>query len=127
MPHVRQAPLVDVSGVEEVEAADLVPVWRVGLRADFDDDEAAAQLVEAQLGRRDAVQVRYFATRVDGQPASYCELFSDGETGQIESVMTGVVPRSEATYAATITRSLLERRFFHGGIAPPLAPSVITR
>jgi predicted GNAT family N-acyltransferase len=90
MPHSRQAAYVDTAGVEEVTAEDLVETWRHGIRSDpnIRDEETVRQLVEAQLRRRRALNVRYFATHVDGRPASYCELFSDGRTGQIESVMT---------------------------------------
>jgi ribosomal protein S18 acetylase RimI-like enzyme len=88
MPHIRPAPRFDLSAVEEIEADELMPVWADGIRREFDDEETVRQLVEAQLLRRGAVQVRYFATRAGGRIASYCELFSDGQIGQIESVMT---------------------------------------
>jgi ribosomal protein S18 acetylase RimI-like enzyme len=88
MPHVRPAPALDLARVEEVDAGELVPVWTAGMRRDELDADTVDQLVRAQLARCDATRVRYFATRVDGRPASYCELFSDGATGQIESVMT---------------------------------------
>jgi ribosomal protein S18 acetylase RimI-like enzyme len=88
MPHVRPAPPVDTSVVEEVEADVLIPVWEKGMRRDFGDEEVVSQLVRAHLGRQAGVDVRYFATRAGEGIASYCELFSDGSTGQIESVMT---------------------------------------
>jgi len=88
MPHLRPAPALDLTRVEEVAAEELVPVWQAGMGRDDLDADTVDQLVRAQLTRREHTHVRYFATRVDGRPASYCELFSDGATGQIESVMT---------------------------------------
>lgn len=90
MAHVRAAPALDLTAVEEISADELVPAWIRGMQSDpnVGDEETVRQLVEAQLRRRRAVDVRYFATRADGLIASYCELFSDGQTGQIESVQT---------------------------------------
>ena len=90
MPHRGEAPQLDPSGVEEVGWEELEPVWVEGMRAspDIQDEEEVQQLVAAQHRRRTAVDVRYFAARVEGRIASYCELFSDEKTGQIESVMT---------------------------------------
>ena len=74
------------------------PVWRQGIRAYTPDDETVRQLVEAQLGRRKAVEVRCFAAY--GElilVAAYCELFSADGVGQVESVMApGGVPRPRA-------------------------------
>ena len=78
---------VDTSTTEEVEADDLAPVWREGIRPTVASDETVRQLVEAQHNRRQAVDVRYFAALVDGEPAAYCELFSAHGVGQVESVM----------------------------------------
>jgi ribosomal protein S18 acetylase RimI-like enzyme len=90
MAHVRAAPSIDLAAFEEVSPEELVLVWSRGMQSDpmVQDEETVRQLVEAQLRRRRAVDVRYFATRADGSIASYCELFSDGQTGQIESVQT---------------------------------------
>jgi GNAT superfamily N-acetyltransferase len=66
---------------------------RDGLRDDrYGSDDTVAESLVA-LGRRTAraVDVRYFGGVVDGVPASYCELRSDGRTAQIEDVAT--VPR----------------------------------
>jgi ribosomal protein S18 acetylase RimI-like enzyme len=88
MPHVRPTPALDLAQVEEVDAEEFVAAWQAGMRHGGLDEATVDQLVRAQLARCEATHVRYFATRVDGRPASYCELFSDGKTGQIESVMT---------------------------------------
>jgi predicted GNAT family acetyltransferase len=64
--------------------------------------------VDAQLGRRKAVDVRYFAVRTDGRVAAYCELFSRGGVGQIESVMTFREFRGRGFGKAVVARALAE-------------------
>jgi ribosomal protein S18 acetylase RimI-like enzyme len=115
MPHGGASPDVDVSVVEEVEPEELEPVWVDGMRAspELESEEEIRQLVEAQHRRRRAVGVRYFAARADDRIASYCELFSDGGTGQIESVMTLEPYRGRGLAKAVVTRALRESRIRH--------------
>jgi ribosomal protein S18 acetylase RimI-like enzyme len=113
MPHVRPAPAVDISAVREVEAQELIPAWEVGMRRDFGDENVVSQLVQAQLGRRAGVDVRYFATLADGRPFSYCELFSDGRTGQIESVMTTEEFRGRGLGKAVVAGALTASQAVH--------------
>ena len=115
MPHRRPAPPVDVSTVEEVEADELVPVWARWMRRDPEvgDEEMVRQLVEAQLRRSGGARVRYFATRVEGGIASYCELFSDGRSGQIESVMTGEEFRGRGLGKAVVAGALAASQAVH--------------
>ena len=89
MTHERPAELA-AGRADEVTFDELEPVWADGIRESPDgrDEEVVRQLVAAQHRRRLGVDVRYFAARADGEIASYCELFSDGETAQVESVMT---------------------------------------
>jgi ribosomal protein S18 acetylase RimI-like enzyme len=87
MPLVRELADIDVAATSEASAEELIPVWRQGIRSETPDDETVRQLLEAQIRRRDAVDVRYFAARVDGQLAAYCELFIGDRVGQVESVM----------------------------------------
>ena len=109
MPHSGAIPTVDTSGVEEVEPAELEPIWAEGMRASPDiQDEEVRQLIAAQHRRRLAVDVRYFAARADGEIASYCELFSDEQTGQIESVMTLEPYRGRGLAQATVSHALEE-------------------
>jgi ribosomal protein S18 acetylase RimI-like enzyme len=112
MPHRGRTPEADASFAEEVGWEELEPIWAEGMRAspEIQDEEEVRQLVAAQHRRRIAVDVRYFAARVGGQIASYCELFSDGRTGQIESVMTLERFRSRGLAKAIITHSLVESR-----------------
>jgi ribosomal protein S18 acetylase RimI-like enzyme len=55
------------------------------------DEEVVAGLLELDRRTAATTSVRRFGAFVDGEPASYCELRSDGRTGQIEDVAT--VPR----------------------------------
>ena len=114
MPHVRPAPALDLTQVEEIAADELVSVWQAGMGREDLDADTVDQLVRAQLARRDHTHVRYFATRVDGRPASYCELFSDGETGQIESVMTDPELRGRGLGKLVVAGALAASQAAHG-------------
>ena len=96
---------VDTSSVEEVHPEELEPLWIQGMRSEIQDEEEIRQLVSAQHGRRRGAQVKYFAARVDGEVASYCELFLDGGTGQIESVMTLETFRNRGLAKAVVARA----------------------
>ncbi len=98
--------------VEEVDPGELAPVWAEGIRRGpfGSDEETVRQLVAAQHLRRRAVAVRYFAARVDGRLASYCELFSDGRTAQVESVMTLEEFRGRGLASAIVARATEEAR-----------------
>jgi ribosomal protein S18 acetylase RimI-like enzyme len=112
MTHDGSTPEIDTTGVEEVGWEELEPIWAEGMRAspEIQDEDEVRQLVAAQHRRRIAVDVRYFAARIDGEIASYCELFSDGRTGQIESVMTLERFRGRGLAKAIVTRALAESR-----------------
>jgi ribosomal protein S18 acetylase RimI-like enzyme len=110
MPHRGASPRIDTSSVDEVGLEELEPIWAEGMRAspEIQNEEEVRQLVAAQHRRRVAVDVRYFAARVDGRIASYCELFSREETGQIESVMTLAAYRGRGLAKSTVRRALEE-------------------
>jgi len=103
-------PKVDTSSVEEVTGADLEPLWIQGMREspEVSTEEEIHQLVAAQHGRRKGAEVRYFAARVDGEIASYCELFLADGVGQVESVMTMEPFRNRGLAKAVVTRALEE-------------------
>ncbi len=115
MPHLGPTPTVDTSAVEEVDPQELEPIWAEGIRSspEIQDEEEVQQLVSAQHRRRLAVQVRYFAARVEGRIGSYCELFSDGRTSQIESIMTLEPFRSRGLATAVVSRALAESHAEH--------------
>jgi ribosomal protein S18 acetylase RimI-like enzyme len=100
------------ASVDEVEPGELEPVWAAGIReGEYGrDEDVVRQLVEAQHRRRRAVRVRYFAARVDGRIASYCELFSDGQTAQVESVMTLERFRGRGLGKAIVAHAVREAR-----------------
>ena len=101
---------VDTNAVEQMDARELEPAWAEGTRATIPDEETVRQLVAAQHRRRIGADVRYFGARVDGEIASYCELFSDGETAQIESVMTHERFRGRGLASAVVTAALRDAR-----------------
>jgi len=112
MPHRGAIPDIDTSSVQEVGWEELEPIWAEGMRAspEIQNEEEVRQLVAAQHRRRVAVDVRYFAAHADGRIASYCELFSDDRTGQIESVMTLVPYRGRGLAKAVVVQALAESR-----------------
>jgi GNAT superfamily N-acetyltransferase len=103
---------IDTSIVGEVTVDDLVPAWTEGWRSDPDvlGEEVTRQLVENKRRLGNVVDTRFFASRVDGQVASYCELYSDGSTAQIENVFTLERFRSRGLARATVSRALEEAR-----------------
>jgi RimJ/RimL family protein N-acetyltransferase len=110
MPSVHPGKEVDSARVAEVDSGTLAPTWAAGIRSEpwGSDEEVVRQLVEAQLLRQTAVRVRYFAALQDGRPVSYCELFSDGDTGQIESVLTLPEHRGKGYASAVVSKALAE-------------------
>ena len=56
------------------------------------------------------MDTRFFAARVDGEVASYCELYSDGQTAQIENVLTLSRFRKQGLARATVSKALEEAR-----------------
>ena len=88
-PHRRPADRnMDISFVEEVDTETLAPVWAEAMRKDFgSDDDVIRQLTEHKQVLA-ANGARFFAARIDGVLASYCDLYSDRRTAQIEAVQT---------------------------------------
>jgi GNAT superfamily N-acetyltransferase len=101
----------DTSSIEELEAPELDDVWAEGTRSGpyGVDEEVVRQLVEHKHVLA-AAGARFFAARVDGQIASYCDLYSDGSTGQIEAVMTLEAFRNRGLARAVVTKALTESR-----------------
>jgi ribosomal protein S18 acetylase RimI-like enzyme len=106
-PHRRRADReVDSSFVEEVDTETLAPVWAEAMRKDFgSDDDVIRQLTEhKQVLAADGA--RFFAARVDGVLASYCDLYSDGRTAQIEAVQTLERFRNKGLARAVVSGAL---------------------
>jgi ribosomal protein S18 acetylase RimI-like enzyme len=98
----------DTSLVEEVSFEELEPIWVDGIRSEpFGQDyEVVRQLVDNKRVVMEAIETRFFAVRLDGVPVSYCDLYSDGQTGQIEAVMTLEAYRNRGLARATVSHAL---------------------
>ena len=98
--------------MDEVSLDDLVPAWTEGWRTDpaILGAEVMRQLVVSKRGTGEVVDTTFFAARVDGEVASYCELYSDGRTAQIENVLTLDRFRKRGLARATVSKALEEAR-----------------
>jgi ribosomal protein S18 acetylase RimI-like enzyme len=116
MPHTRSDRRVRTSPVREIARAELDPVWAIGIREEpwGRDEETVRQLVLQRQVIQRATNARYFAAVADGVIASYCELYSDGETAQIEGVLTLPQFRRRGLAASVVTRALTEAEQAHG-------------
>jgi GNAT superfamily N-acetyltransferase len=78
----------DLSNVAEVDVETLLPAWTAGMSRDFaGQPDVVRQLTEHKRVLA-AMGARFFAARVGETIASYCDLYLDSGTAQIESVMT---------------------------------------
>jgi ribosomal protein S18 acetylase RimI-like enzyme len=102
----------DLARAEEVGFDELEPIWAEGIRSEpfGQDEEVVRQLIENKRVVMSAIETRFFAARVDGAIASYCDLYSDGRTGQIEAVLTLERFRSQGLARATVLRALAASR-----------------
>lgn len=95
--------------IEEVSADELADAWAAGIRTEpwGQDEEVVRQLVEHKYVYADA-GARFFAARSEGRVSSYCELYADGRTGQIEAVMTLPDFRNRGLARAVVSKALAE-------------------
>jgi len=102
----------DTSLVEEVSFEELEPIWVDGIRSEpfGQDSEVVRQLVDNKRVVMETIETRFFAARVDGALVSYCDLYSDGQTGQIEAVMTLEPYRNRGLGRATVSHALAASR-----------------
>ena len=112
MGHVRDPDRrVDTAAVQEVPFEALAePHVRVTLAEPHGTLELAESLLAAKRRVLAAVPTRFFATYVEGEVASYCELRSDGHTAQIEDVNTLAPFRGRGLGRAVVQRALDEGR-----------------
>ena len=110
MPYAAAGRVPDTSAVEEVRREELDPVWMAGKRASRHgrDEETVRQIVGQRRVIGEAGRARYFARFANGDVASYCELYSDGATGQIEGVLTLDAWRGRGFASAVVARALAE-------------------
>ena len=102
----------DLSLAEEVSIRELEAVWAEDTRRGpyGTDEETVRQLVVNKRIVAASRETAFFAARVDGAIASYCELYSDGGTGQIEAVMTSEQFRNRGLARATVSCALAASR-----------------
>jgi GNAT superfamily N-acetyltransferase len=98
--------------VVEVSHAELEPSLLRWIR---EEDEPGSEEVERQLlsmgaPLREIVDVRVLAHRQADVPVSWCELYSDGNTGQIEDVGTLREHRGRGYASAVVSTAALESR-----------------
>lgn len=112
MGHMREPDrAVDTAAVQEVPFDALVePHISVTLSEPHGTLELAESLLTAKRRVTAAVPTRFFATFVEGEVASYCELRSDGRTAQIEDVNTVAQYRGRGLGRAVVQRALDEAR-----------------
>jgi GNAT superfamily N-acetyltransferase len=111
MPHRRRPDRdTDASLVEELDAGALEDTWAEGMRRDFaEKEDVVRQLVQhKRLLAEDGA--RFFAARANGTIASYCDLYSDGRTAQIEAVVTLEPFRNRGLARAVVTAALAAAR-----------------
>jgi ribosomal protein S18 acetylase RimI-like enzyme len=99
--------------VEEVGHDDLRPVWEEGIASEAfarNDPDLVRQLVEHKRVIAEAIPTRYFAARVDGAIAGYCELYERDGLAQPEAVMTLERYRNRGVARAVVLRSIEDAR-----------------
>jgi ribosomal protein S18 acetylase RimI-like enzyme len=98
------------SPVQEVDLAALRQAREEAIRSypEVEDEQTVAQLLEADevVGR--ATDARYFAYLADGAVVSFCHVYSDGATAQIEDVGTLPAFRNRGYSRAVLSKALAE-------------------
>jgi GNAT superfamily N-acetyltransferase len=102
----------DLGIVEEVGEEELRPARLAAAQKESwsKDPETIRQLLLGKQLKAEATSIRSFAASVDGAPASYCELYADGRTAQIEDVATLADHRGRGLATAVVLRALAEAR-----------------
>jgi RimJ/RimL family protein N-acetyltransferase len=102
---------VDTRVIREVSLDELEDAHnQVTLAEPYGDLELAAQLFEAKRRVAAAVPTRFFAAFAGSDLAAYCELRSDGTTGQIEDVNTLGAHRGRGLGRAVVAKAMEEAR-----------------
>jgi GNAT superfamily N-acetyltransferase len=106
-PGSRSAPAADV---EEVDAGELRPLREAIVRAEpwADSEEVVHQVLESGALTARAANARHFVVRVEGEPASGADLYSDGRTAQVEDVATFPAHRGRGLASAVVLRAVAE-------------------
>jgi GNAT superfamily N-acetyltransferase len=102
----------DIASVEEVTFDELRPlVEKMYRREPWATDEETVQALVGYKGKLErTIGARFFMSRVDGEPASCCELYVDGDDAQVESVDTLEEFRNRGLGSATVLRAVAESK-----------------
>jgi hypothetical protein len=104
------------SPVQEVDGRELRTASAAVGRADpgtTGGEETIEQLGRAAEAVAGAIAERCFAAVVDGRIVSYCRLYSDGATGQIEEIGTVPELRGRGYSRAVVTRAIADSASAH--------------
>jgi len=97
----------------EVDIETFLEARELSIRADRElvqEEDLVVQLRDSYKVWARACVARPFAAFVDGEPVSTCELYSDGATAQIESVLTLEEHRNRGLGVAVVLLALHEAR-----------------
>jgi len=95
--------------VEELDWPAFRPALEAATRREHGhEEETIRQLVDRTVVTAAAVRLRHFGARVDGQVVSFCDLYSDGRTAQIESVTTFEEHQGRGLGSAVVLRAAEE-------------------
>lgn len=102
----------DLSLVEEVRGATIRPLRERIARAEpwADGEEMVRQVLDAGRLVELASHVRHFAVRVDGEPVSAADVYSDGRTAQVEDVVTDPAFRGRGYASAVVLHAVREAK-----------------
>ena len=100
---------MDTSIVTEVTADVIRPARERQIRSyPWGTPEVAQQLLDAKA--HIPVETRFFAVLVNGEVASYSDLYLDGEVAQVEDVATMPAHRERGYASAVVLRAVAEAR-----------------
>jgi GNAT superfamily N-acetyltransferase len=101
---------IDTDCVREVTEGGWKPLRRQMLEHENMDPQVVEQMEAAVEGLNRSVGLRSFGAESDGVVASCCDLFSDGDTAQIEAVATLHSFRNRGLARAVVWRTVREAR-----------------
>jgi ribosomal protein S18 acetylase RimI-like enzyme len=113
MGHHREPDRAATARVDEVDLETLEPAWAVGIAAEpfaRDDPDLVRQLVAHKRVIAAAVPTRFYAARVDGEIACYCELYEEDGVAQPEALMTLERFRGRGLARAVLLHAVEEAR-----------------
>jgi ribosomal protein S18 acetylase RimI-like enzyme len=112
MAHRRDPDRAADRSVLEVEEPALRSLWAEGIRNEphGKDERVVQQILAHHRSIRDVVPTRYFAARAGSRLVAHCELYSAGQTGQIENVVTLPRFRGRGLARALVLHALAESR-----------------